>query len=93
MVKHILGIIGGGQLGSMLASAAKKINVKTVIFCDDDEAPAQNFSDEFIYGKYDDIIKINEFINKVDLVTFVFENNHPLSGAFINSWSKQYSLF
>ena len=57
-----------------MASAAKKINVKTVIFCDDDEAPAQNFSDEFIYGKYDDIIKINEFINKVDLVTFEFEN-------------------
>ena len=54
MVKPILGIIGGGQLGSMLASAAKKINVKTVIFCDDKEAPAQNFSDEFIYGKYDD---------------------------------------
>ena len=74
MVKPILGIIGGGQLGSMLANAAKKINVKTVIFCDDDEAPAQNFSDEFIYGKYDDIIKINEFINKVDLVTFEFEN-------------------
>ena len=74
MVKPILGIIGGGQLGSMLASAAKKINVKTVIFCDDDKAPAQNFSDEFIYGKYDDIIKINEFIDKVDLVTFEFEN-------------------
>ena len=74
MVKPILGIIGGGQLGSMLVSAAKKINVKTVIFSDDKEAPAQNFSDEFIYGKYDDIIKINEFINKVDLVTFEFEN-------------------
>ena len=57
MVKPILGIIGGGQLGSMLASAAKKINVKTVIFCDDDKAPAKNFSDEFIYGKYDDILK------------------------------------
>ena len=33
MVKPILGIIGGGQLGSMLANAAKKINVKTVIKC------------------------------------------------------------
>ena len=74
MVKPILGIIGGGQLGSMLVSAAKKINVKTVIFSNDKEAPAQNFSDEFIYGKYDDIIKINEFIEKVDLVTFEFEN-------------------
>ena len=27
-----LGIIGGGQLGSMLAIAAKKLNIKTVVF-------------------------------------------------------------
>ena len=33
-----LGIIGGGQLGSMLAIAAKKLNIKTVIFCDDVDA-------------------------------------------------------
>ena len=30
MAKLTLGIIGGGQLGSMLASAAKKLNVKTI---------------------------------------------------------------
>ena len=38
-VKPILGIIGGGQLGSMLASAAKKINIKTVVISDDEAAP------------------------------------------------------
>ena len=54
MSKPILGIIGGGQLGSMLAAAAKKINIKTVIFCDDPSAPGQKFSDEFICGNYDD---------------------------------------
>ena len=31
----VLGIIGGGQLGSMLCQAAKKIGIKTVIYCDD----------------------------------------------------------
>ena len=35
MVNPIVGIIGGGQLGSMLAAAAKKINIRTVVFCDD----------------------------------------------------------
>ena len=35
MSEITLGIIGGGQLGSMLAIAAKKLNVKTVVFCDD----------------------------------------------------------
>jgi len=74
MSKLTLGIIGGGQLGSMLAIAAKKLEIKTIIFCDDMDAPAQNFANEFIHGKYDDQNKINEFINKVDVITYEFEN-------------------
>ena len=74
MSKPTLGIIGGGQLGSMLAVAADKLEIKTVVFCDDIDAPAQNFSNEFIYGQYNDEIKINEFIKKVDVVTYEFEN-------------------
>ncbi|MDC0875495.1 5-(carboxyamino)imidazole ribonucleotide synthase [Candidatus Pelagibacter sp.] len=69
-----LGIIGGGQLGSMLAIASKKVNIKTVVFCDDVNAPAQNFCNHFIYGNYDDNEKVNEFVNLVDIVTFEFEN-------------------
>ena len=74
MSKLTLGIIGGGQLGSMLALAAKKINIKTVIFSDDKESPAQRFSDKFIYGKYDNQQKINEFVNEVEIITYEFEN-------------------
>ena len=74
MTKLTLGIIGGGQLGSMLATAAKKLKIKTVVFCDDIEAPAQKFSDEFVYGRYDDQNKINEFLSKADVITFEFEN-------------------
>jgi 5-(carboxyamino)imidazole ribonucleotide synthase len=74
MSKPILGIIGGGQLGSMLAIAANKLEIKTIVFCDDVDAPAQNFSNEFIYGQYNDQAKINEFVNKVDIVTYEFEN-------------------
>ena len=74
MSQIYLGIIGGGQLGSMLSAAAKKINIKTIVYCDDINAPAQNFCDEFIFGKYDDKQKILEFINKVNIITFEFEN-------------------
>jgi len=74
MVKPTIGIIGGGQLGSMLAIAAKKIEINTVIFCDDADAPAKKFADEFIHGKYNDQNKINEFISKVDIITYEFEN-------------------
>jgi len=74
MLKPTLGIIGGGQLGSMLAIAANKLEIKTVTFCDDIDSPAQNFSNEFIHGQYNDQNKINEFINKVDVITYEFEN-------------------
>jgi len=69
-----LGIIGGGQLGSMLATAAKKLNIKTTVYCDDKNAPAQNFCDDFIFGNYQDSEKIKEFTDKINLVTFEFEN-------------------
>ena len=74
MSKPILGIIGGGQLGSMLAVAANKLEIKTVIFCDDIDAPGQNFSNGFVYGQYNDQAKIKEFIDKVDVITYEFEN-------------------
>ena len=37
-------------------------------------APAKNFCDKFIYAKYDDENKINEFIQASNVVTFEFEN-------------------
>ena len=69
-----LGIIGSGQLGMMLCQAAKKLNVKTVVISDDEQGPAQNYADQFIFSKYDNQEKIAEFIDKVDVVTFEFEN-------------------
>jgi len=74
MSNPTLGIIGGGQLGSLLAEAAKKLNIQTVILSDDINAPAKNFTTNFICGNYEDEKIINEFIRKVDLITFEFEN-------------------
>ena len=69
-----LGIIGSGQLGSLLCQAAKKLNIKTVVVSDDKDGPAQKYADDFIYSKYDNKEKIKKFIDLVDLVTFEFEN-------------------
>ena len=74
MSKSTLGIIGGGQLGSMLAIAANKLGIETVVFSDDIDAPAQNFSNEFIHGQYDNQSKIDEFTSKADVITYEFEN-------------------
>ena len=74
MSKTVLGIIGGGQLGSMMASASEKLNIKTIIFCDDKDAPAQKFCDQFIYANYEDEKAINKFAELTNIVTFEFEN-------------------
>ena len=54
MSQKNLGIIGGGQLGSMLSQAANKLNIRTTVYSDDNAAPAQNFCNEFICGEYND---------------------------------------
>ena len=43
MSKLNLGILGGGQLGSMLATAAKKLDINTIIYCDDKMLQHKNF--------------------------------------------------
>ena len=74
MSEITLGIIGSGQLGSLLCQAAKELNIKTVVISDDKQGPAQNYSDHFIFTKYDDEEKIKEFIKIVDVVTYESEN-------------------
>ena len=69
-----LGVIGGGQLGSLLCAAAKKIKIRSIVLSDDKEGPAKHFCDHFIYSKYEDNEKLREFISKVDFVTYEFEN-------------------
>jgi len=69
-----LGVIGGGQLGSLLCTAAKQLKVETVVLSDDKDGPAQKFCDHFIYSKYEDNEKLKEFTSKVDVVTYEFEN-------------------
>jgi len=74
MSEKKLGIIGGGQLGSLLSSAAKKLGIETTIYCNDKDAPAQHFCDNFIFGEYEDKQKIIEFVKNIDVVTYEFEN-------------------
>ena len=88
MNKPILGIIGGGQLGSFLATAAKKLEIKSVVYSDDIDAPAKNFSEEFVYGEYKDKDAINKFLNKVDIITYEFENIPYETLNYINSIKK-----
>ena len=69
-----LGVIGGGQLGSLLCAAARKIKVESIVLSDDKDGPAKHFCDHFIYSNYENNEKVRDFIDKVDFVTYEFEN-------------------
>ena len=91
MSEITLGILGGGQLGSLLSTAAKKLNIRTIIFCNDHEAPAQKFCDEFIFGKYSDKEKIEELaqsISKNGLIQPLILTKNDNEKVFIfNGWT------
>ena len=88
MSELTIGILGGGQLGSLLCLGAKKLNINTIIYCDDKDAPAQIYANRFIFGDYKDKIKIQEFIDKVDFVTYEFENIPFETLDFVNQFKE-----
>ncbi len=70
----MIGIVGGGQLGKMLAEAAHKLGYKVVVLEASENCPAFLASDEFVLGSFKDKDKILELADKVDVVTFEIES-------------------
>jgi len=69
-----IGIIGGGQLGRMLALAAARLGLKTGIYNDAPDAPAFQVTPYATVGAYDDLQKLAAFADACDVMTFEFEN-------------------
>ncbi len=69
-----IGILGGGQLGRMLAVAASRLGMKTHIFCPDHQSPAFDVAKFHTIASYDDKDALKKFAASVDLVTYEFEN-------------------
>jgi 5-(carboxyamino)imidazole ribonucleotide synthase len=78
----IIGILGGGQLGRMLALAAARLGMKTHIYCPDSESPAFDVTPRKTVAGYDDAAALAAFAAAVDVVTYEFENV-PLATAEI----------
>ena len=70
----IIGIIGGGQLGRMLAMAAARLGLKTCIYNDAPDAPAFQVTNVSVAAPYDDLAALARFAGQCDAVTFEFEN-------------------
>ncbi len=70
----ILGILGGGQLGRMLAMAAAELGLSCHIYCPDPKSPAFAVAAARTIAPYDDEAALAAFAGAVDIVTFEFEN-------------------
>ena len=69
-----IGIIGGGQLGRMLALAAARLGLKTAIYNDAADAPAFQVTQTSVTAPYEDLDALARFADACDVVTFEFEN-------------------
>jgi len=70
----MVGIVGGGQLGRMLALAAARLGLRTCIYNDASDAPAFHVTPHAIVAPYDDLEQLGSFADLCDVVTFEFEN-------------------
>ncbi len=70
----VIGIIGGGQLGRMLALAAARLGLKTCIYNDENHAPAFQVTPMQIAAPYDDRAMLQGFAEICDVITYEFEN-------------------
>lgn len=69
-----IGILGGGQLGRMLALAAARLGLKTHIYCPDPDSPAFEVTPHKTVAAYDDVEALRRFAETVDVITYEFEN-------------------
>jgi 5-(carboxyamino)imidazole ribonucleotide synthase len=69
-----VGILGGGQLGRMLAQSAASLGLKTHIFCPDPSSPAFDVCSTYTIAPYEDVDALDRFASSVSVVTYEFEN-------------------
>jgi len=88
--QQVVGVIGGGQLGRMLALAARHLGVRTIVWTGGLEAPAVEVADDVIDKGFDDPTALKDFCAKATVATVEFENI-PL--ATLHGVEKCISLF
>src|SRR5690625_445202 len=83
-----IGIIGGGQLGRMMAIAARYMGYKIAVLDPTSNCPTAQVADEQIVAAYDDLDAIKELTTKSDVITYEFENVDLTAARFIEKQGK-----
>ncbi|MFC4291144.1 5-(carboxyamino)imidazole ribonucleotide synthase [Sphingorhabdus arenilitoris] len=69
-----IGILGGGQLGRMMAAAAAQLGYRCHIYAPEADSVAAELSAAFTCAAYDDLTALEAFAKSCDIVTYEFEN-------------------
>ncbi|WP_144747349.1 NAD(P)-dependent oxidoreductase, partial [Corynebacterium propinquum] len=67
-----IGIIGGGQLGKMMAQSAQKMGYKVIVLDPNEDCPCRYVAHQFIHANYDDEQALNQLGENSDVVTYEF---------------------
>ncbi len=69
-----IGILGGGQLGRMLAMAASQLGFRTHIYAPEADSPAFDVATGHTIAAYEDHAELTSFATKIQVATYEFEN-------------------
>lgn len=83
-----IGIIGGGQLGRMMAIAARYMGYNIIVLDPTPNCPTAQVSDLQITAPYDDMDAIKELAEKADVITYEFENVDLEAARYIEGKGK-----
>jgi phosphoribosylaminoimidazole-succinocarboxamide synthase len=82
-----VGIVGGGQLGKMMAQAAKKMGFYVAVLDPTKKSPAGQVADKQIVADFNDEKAIKKLASGVDFLTFEIENTN---GEFLDGLEKKF---
>ena len=78
-----IGILGGGQLGRMLAMAAARLGFRCHVLCPEPMSPAFDVVRRVTEADYADKSALDRFADDVDVITYEFENVPAEAAAFL----------
>jgi 5-(carboxyamino)imidazole ribonucleotide synthase len=78
-----IGILGGGQLGRMLAQAAARLGLKCHVFSSEADACSAQVVPRFTRAEFSDHAALEKFAQDCDVITYEFENVPAESAAFL----------
>jgi len=92
MVKNKIGILGSGQLGQMMIQEANLLGFETICYSPDSDSPSKKAGALEIVGEYSDHEKLSDFLSRIDVLSFEFENIPGDTLAFLEDYSLKNKL-